>query len=56
VDDFALRKRPTSGTSLVALERRQPLALLPDREAETVAQGREAHRGGEVDVRDGAEA
>ena len=38
VDDFALRKRQTYGTILVDLERRQPVALLPDRTAETVAQ------------------
>jgi transposase len=38
VDDFALRKRPTYGTILVDLERRQPGALLPDRTAETLAQ------------------
>src|SRR6266851_6627722 len=30
VDDFALRKRQTYGTILVDLERRQPVALLPE--------------------------
>jgi transposase len=49
VDDFALRKRHTSGTILVDLERRQPVALLPERTAETVAQWLREHPGGEVD-------
>jgi hypothetical protein len=52
VDDFALRKRQTYGTILVDLERRQPVALLPDRTAETVAQWLRAHPGVKVMARD----
>src|SRR5262249_28024018 len=52
VDRVALRKRHTDGTVVVDLERRQPVALLPERTAEPVAQWLREHPGVEVIARD----
>lgn len=54
VDDFSLRKGQVFGTILVDLERRQPIDLLPDRTAASLATWLEQHPGVTIISRDRA--
>ena len=56
VDDWAQRKRHTYGTILVDLEQRQSIALLPGRDADTLAQWLRDHPGVEAVARDRSKA
>jgi transposase len=56
VDDWAHRKRQRYGTILVDLEQRQPVALLNDREADTLATWLRAHAGITIIARDRMQA
>lgn len=52
VDDFSFCRRKSYGAILIDLERRVPIDLLPDREAETFKKWLLAHPGVEIISRD----
>lgn len=52
VDDFSFRRSRIFGTILVDLEKRIPIDLLPDREAETLEKWLQSHQGVEIISRD----
>lgn len=52
VDDFSFLRAKTFGTILIDLEKRIPVEVLPDREAETLKKWLEAHPGVEIISRD----
>lgn len=52
VDDFSFCRRRSYGAILIDLEKRMPIDLLPDREAETFQKWLLVHPGGEISSRD----